>query len=244
MYKPLLSSEDSEDVVSSIRELSRVNLDLGRGLQNIGTSKDTKKFRGKLHDLLQRGSSLAQRISIDLKHFQGVKKPRLVQQFRREALHIQQLGKDLSLRERQVLARLSSVDEEMNRSMEDLGIAPYEFKSQTQAQISVPIESLEVDVSELRDRELGLRNILSEMDQLNGMMKDISELIEEQQEAVDNIEDNIVSTQTHTVAAEGEIVQASTYQKRARSWLCYLLLVMLVVLFIVAMVVLHKYKRI
>ena len=87
------------------------------------------------------------------------------------------------------------------------------------------------------ENEAEIRLIERDVAELNDMFKDMSFLVEQQQETLDCIEDNIASTATYTRQGYNEVEKAQAYQRRSRSRMCKLLLLLLVIVTIAVLVV-------
>jgi t-SNARE complex subunit (syntaxin) len=71
-------------------------------------------------------------------------------------------------------------------------------------------------------------------------MKDISLLVEEQQEAVDTLEHNIQSTTNSVQEGSEQIGLAAQHQKSSRKWMCWLLLILLITALVLVLVFVLK----
>eukprot|EP00475_Leptophrys_vorax_P034388 TRINITY_DN5541_c0_g1_i1.p1 TRINITY_DN5541_c0_g1~~TRINITY_DN5541_c0_g1_i1.p1 ORF type:complete len:278 (+),score=66.05 TRINITY_DN5541_c0_g1_i1:42-875(+) len=267
---PLLGSGKPQDVAiaDQIQALSQLVLNLDRGMKQMGTSTDTKTFRRKLHGHVAEGMQLSQEINRELRGFQGVKKNRLNIAYHKELKKLEDLGKELLLKDRQMLARLStnnlneylptdkqsSVGMRSNHDIVDLEHGNSQSRQEQRQDLSSPRisamnatrQELDPDVAMLDDRSLALRDIAAEVQMVNEIMKDMAYLVEEQQVVVDRIEVNTTTAAEKTKEGEQQIKEAAKYQKKSRNWQCWLLLILLLVLtglvlgFIVVPKLLHK----
>ena len=87
----------------------------------------------------------------------------------------------------------------------------------------------------IQNRETDLKQIESDMYQLNDLFVDISNLVQTQKFDVNDIENNIISAEVSTNDAVKQLKKAEEYQKSAYSKKCCLILFLLI---IVAMVIL------
>ncbi len=86
----------------------------------------------------------------------------------------------------------------------------------------------EMERALIAERDQGIRKIESTVLTVNEIFTDLAQLVEEQGHMVDNIEANIVSTESNVKAGTQELRKASDYQKKSRTKLCWLLLCVVV----------------
>ena len=248
--QPLLGSGGGPPVTiaDKIQTLSQLVLRLDRGMKQMGTSADTNSFRRKLHGQVAEGMQMSQEINRDLKSFQGVNKNRLNMAYHKEIKKLEDLGKELLLKDRQMLARMSTNNLNQALDLEQGGPPPrqQDMSSPKIAAMNATMQVLDPDVAMLDDRSLALRDIAAEVQMVNEMMKDMAYLVEEQQVVVDRIEVNTTTAAEKTKDGEQQIKEAAKYQKKSRNWQCWLLLILLLVLtglilgFVVVPKLLHK----
>jgi syntaxin 7 len=86
----------------------------------------------------------------------------------------------------------------------------------------------EMERALIAERDQGIRKIESTVLTVNEIFTDLAQLVEEQGHMVDNIEANIVSTESNVKQGTQELRKASDYQKKSRTKLCWLLLCVVV----------------
>ena len=83
--------------------------------------------------------------------------------------------------------------------------------SQSKPQTQIQMEE-EVDLDELRERETAIRNIESNIVDVNQIFKDLATMIHAQGEVIDSIESNVESGVIHIHEAAAQLTSARDYQ--------------------------------
>lgn len=86
---------------------------------------------------------------------------------------------------------------------------------------------LSYDVSEIEQRHAQIRQIENDIVEVAEMYKDLSAMVDEQQVAIDLVEERITSTRDQTEKAHQELQQAEQYQKAHRKKMCCVLFLVL-----------------
>jgi len=112
------------------------------------------------------------------------------------------------------------------------------FSSQTQyqqQQVVLPIEQ-DVDMQALKERDDQLRQLETNIVQVNELFKDVHRLVNEHGEIIVTIGDSITEVDKNVGSANVQLKQAVTYQSAARRKKICLIVILLVVLAIVALI--------
>lgn len=145
-------------------------------------------------------------------------------------------------KERQMLKSRNSqllIDTEESERNKDNAGANQQGGLQAESLDLLPEEPSQADLeyqeSLITSREAEIREIESGVQELNEIFRDLGNIVQEQGGMIDNIEFNINSIAENTAGADGELVVAHEYQRKAgRRCICLLL----VVGFVVAIVLL------
>merc|ERR1719282_2126176 len=92
-------------------------------------------------------------------------------------------------------------------------------------------------LKELEERERSMRQLESDITDVNTIFKDLATMVHEQGEVIDSIESNIESTAVHVTTGAEELRQAAVYQNKARKKKIILALVGLVILAILIAII-------
>ena len=89
----------------------------------------------------------------------------------------------------------------------------------------------------LEERDSEIKKVESDMIEINGIYKDLSQILNQQGQQLDNIEYNIESTLISTDKANKNLKKAEKYQKKGRRKLFILLGVVVVITVIIVIAV-------
>ncbi|KAG0227555.1 hypothetical protein BGW41_003737 [Actinomortierella wolfii] len=96
---------------------------------------------------------------------------------------------------------------------------------------------LELQEAILQEREEEILKIEHGMTQVLQVMQELGAMVHEQRAGVDMLQDSISQTRSHIDCAHQEIVQASDYERKSRERLCYLLMIISLVVFVVLLAI-------
>lgn len=80
---------------------------------------------------------------------------------------------------------------------------------------------MQVSLLQNRNNELReLNTLTNEIEEIHDIFIDLSFLVNEQGETIDNIQTNVEETKQNTSSANTQLIKAKKYQKRKRKYLC------------------------
>jgi len=91
----------------------------------------------------------------------------------------------------------------------------------------------EYDVEQLQERERAVRQLESDILDVNTIFKDLATLVHDQGEVIDSIEANVESTQVRVQEGTEQLRQAETYKNKARKKKFILAIILIIVLAII-----------
>eukprot|EP00027_Filamoeba_sp_ATCC50430_P015914 CAMPEP_0168573836 /NCGR_PEP_ID=MMETSP0413-20121227/18750_1 /TAXON_ID=136452 /ORGANISM="Filamoeba nolandi, Strain NC-AS-23-1" /LENGTH=207 /DNA_ID=CAMNT_0008607119 /DNA_START=280 /DNA_END=900 /DNA_ORIENTATION=- len=112
----------------------------------------------------------------------------------------------------------------------------YDLEAQRTKQFHIQ-NQLDFNEALIVDRDQGIREIEKTVVEVNEIFRDLSKLVIEQGQMIDNIESNIESAVQDTNKGVVEIRKASDYQKRSRTKLCILALILVIIVSVIVLVV-------
>ncbi|XP_068715325.1 syntaxin-7-like isoform X1 [Montipora foliosa] len=107
-------------------------------------------------------------------------------------------------------------------------------RRQEQEQMDMQID---IDESLIREREDRLRQIEGDILDINEIFRDLATMVYEQGDVVDSIEANVERAQNNVEGANLQLSKASLFQKKARTKMCILLVILLVVAGVIVLIV-------
>jgi len=222
----------------------------------IGTTRDSQENRHQIAHLIDTIRNLAKQAAEDLRaintdsgDWDDRNKGRIVQQKLMKELQtflqkFQELTKFTAKQERAFPAPAPSKTPDRQPLIPGLGSSNAEFsinispEEQERQQREVEARNRtfhmqsEVEFSNamIQERETGIKEIEKTMQEVNEIFIDLSNLVVEQGQMIDNIESNIESGLDHTTHGYAEVKKASEYQKSSRNKMCCLALILMIVL--------------
>ncbi|KAI8356587.1 t-SNARE [Choanephora cucurbitarum] len=219
----------------------------------VGGSKDTPELRNNLHDANNATRDLIKDTTQDLKMLASIKG---LSKNRQRYLRQQKLSKDFQTVVSQ-FQRLQHASADKLRTyidhskatavmLQDQLEATEEGMEQEQqlamsADHQRQIEAMdnEIEYNELliSERENEILNIEHGITELNEIFRDMSMLVNEQEDGIQSIYGNILSIAQNTRQAADELVTASHYQRNARRSMCCFFLIISIVGSILAVII-------
>mmetsp|Transcript_35627 Transcript_35627/g.42902 ORF Transcript_35627/g.42902 Transcript_35627/m.42902 type:complete len:271 (+) Transcript_35627:286-1098(+) len=99
---------------------------------------------------------------------------------------------------------------------------------------------IEYNSAIIQEREEGIQEIQQQITEVNEIFQDLAVLVNEQGSMVDDIEANIVKTNTRTKDAHSQLLKADKSQKTSRNRMCYLMTFFIVVFVVLILVLLNN----
>jgi len=237
-----------------------------RSVDVLGTGKDTRELRTKLHDQREKLGVMARDASLAVKRLaQAVtsamdvededkaahvaKHQKLVKDFHAVLKDFQKAQRMCAERESTFLpqkgkkqASYGTMDEEQAAASGD-----GEYQMETQVLMQERGRSdftqidgeLEYNNALIEERERGILEIQQQIGEVNEIFQDLAVLVNEQGSMIDDIEANIVSTAVRTKDAQKELTKADKSQRAARNRLICIVIAVLVALIVLILFLLQ-----
>lgn len=225
-----------------------------RALRSIGTERDTPTTRDKIHETSTNTNKIVQattRLIRSANALRGDRQQkmqieRLTSDFQESISRFQTLQKKATEKVKaavklgsQAQSSKPLVDtsevgdaDDRRRLMEDDRVA------QLQAQEVV----IEDDLSLLREREERIRQLESDILDVNEIFRDLGAMVSEQGEVLNDIEANVERVYSNVEGGNQQLIKAAEYQRKSRKKMCCLLVIFLVVTIIVVVIVVVSVK--
>lgn len=211
----------------------------------LSTKRETERVRERVRDLIDETSASFKDIGEGLKKIstwhdlgpsQKFTQGKLNREFKASLTEFQVLQRQAIEKERASAsaARAALQDQSGSPTQEHSGFG----QQQEQEQLRLASQD-EVDFQEslIIERESEIRNIEQSVGELNELFRDVAHMVHEQGEQLDLISEHVEVTNEASQGAHKNLVQASRYQKSARSKACILLIILAVVLTIIILAV-------
>ncbi|PRP82644.1 hypothetical protein PROFUN_09755 [Planoprotostelium fungivorum] len=243
--RPLFTSPEDYDnnlqaISDSVRQIqSNVN-QMRTILSQIGRPGDDKELRKKLHKTIENTKNLIKSTATDFKRVdlnygsaESKKRKKMLNQklmrdFETWMEQFSEISGSIAEKERNYPlsskpAPAPSFNTHTSTELDPFELRPepiqdFEFESDIQSQNDFIAE---------RDREI--QDIHSAVVEVNQIFKDVADLVSQQGEMIDLISDNIETTDTQVAAGTEELRQAGKIQRKTRTKMCILLLILVCV---------------
>lgn len=247
------------DIISSnIFTINNNGSILERALKQIGTNQDCVQLRNKIHqteqktnhminDTVQSLRRLAKTCSSSNKQ-QKIQHGRLSSEFQDTVKRYNTLQKKVAERVKSSVI-LTSQGKKMEKLV-DIGTDEDDDDEQRllnheqkRAQMLAQEEAIEVEVALLEEREQHIRQLESDILDINEIFRDLGTLVHEQGAVVDTIESNIERASGNVESGTEQLQQAATYQRKARKKMCCLVSILLVILAVIGLIIALSVKH-
>lgn len=127
-------------------------------------------------------------------------------------------------------ARAASLDQQHEPKEQN------QFYQQQSPQVQLQTET-ELSLDLIKEREAAIRNLESDILDVNEIFKDLALMVHEQGDMIDSIEANVDSAAGNVETANVQLEKARNYQKASRKKMCCLLVLLLVVAAIIGVII-------
>ncbi|KAM3603541.1 uncharacterized protein V6R79_024326 [Siganus canaliculatus] len=236
-----------QSISSNIQKLTLLTSELQRSVYLVGTEQDTSGLRQTLQQKQQQGNLLAKETDRFIKAFSAlpvgpdqrqrkIQKDRLLNDFSAALNSFQKIQRQAADKQREFVARVRASSRVSGGQAEDsYENAPAFFSdSQVQAQSEAITED---DLRLIQERELSIRQLESDITDINDIFKDLGMMVHEQGDMIDSIEANVENADVNVQNATQQLAQAAAYQRKSRKKICILVVVLAVLAVIIGLII-------
>ncbi|XP_066923317.1 syntaxin-7-like [Clytia hemisphaerica] len=238
---------------SNIQQLTRKIALIQKLVNQIGTPQDVPENFERLQSeqkdsnlLVKETSSLLQKLGNFQTNDPGEMRQRKIQQdklhenFSNALNNFQKVQRLAADKERESLQRARAQSVEFrggNDSFGDDNSRMYDNQPQLQRQTEA-----ELSLDEIREREAAIRQLESDIVDVNEIFKDLAIMVHEQGETIDSIEANVDTAVSAVEAGNVHLHKARDYQKKSRRKMCILILILLIVVVVLGLIIYFSVK--
>ncbi|EFN88122.1 syntaxin-7 isoform X1 [Harpegnathos saltator] len=243
----------SQTIGTSILKVSQNVSSMQKMVNQLGSSTDSQELRNQLHQIQHYTQQLAKDTSVHLRDLailannSGSTSPGEQRQRKMQKERLQDEFTS-ALNSFQAVQRLAaSKEKEMVRKAKaSAGIAPFGEKKQetlielqdsktyttdnTQPKMMQHQQQEQLNLRLLEEQEASIRQLESNISDINQIFKDLGALVYDQGEVIDSIEASVERTEVSVNEGASQVRQASIYQTKLRKKKCVLILIAAVVL--------------
>lgn len=247
----------AQNIGTNIQKILQNVSSMQRMIGQIGTPQDSQQLQNQLHTIQHYTGQLAKDTSTHLHELNNgvatldqseqrqwrLQKERLQNDFTKALNNFQAAQRTVAQKEKEVIkatkragaaAGIAGPGQTGNRNLIEIEEGQSEEQQHRNQQMLIQEE---IDVEQLQEREKAIRQLESDILDVNTIFKDLASLVHDQGEVVDSIEQNIESTHVRVQEGTDHLRQAETYKAMKRKKICYLVAVALVLLVIVVFVI-------
>uniref|UniRef100_A0A3Q4N864 Syntaxin-7 n=1 Tax=Neolamprologus brichardi TaxID=32507 RepID=A0A3Q4N864_NEOBR len=225
-------------ISSNIQKITLLNSELQRAISVLGTEQDSSQLLQTIQQKQQQGNHLAKETDRLMKAFTAlpvgpdqrqrkIQRERLLNDFSAALNSFQKSQRDAASKEKEFVARV--------RASSRLSVSNC-LSSDHQIQVQADAVT-EEDLRLILERESALRQLESDIVDINDIFKDLGMMVHEQGDMIDSIEANVESTETNIQKGMHQLARASDYQQSSRKKICIILIVLVVVAVVVGLII-------
>lgn len=236
----------AQTICTNIQKISQNVSSMQKMVNQLGTPQDSQQHKAKLHEIEHYTNMLAKDTSANLKELSGItiasspsderqrkmQKERLTEEFMTALNTFQKTQRWAAQKEKEEVQRVranSGFGDPFGSSKR--GEQLIELTDQRERQQAQLQE--ELDIQALEYQEEAIRQLESDISDVNQIFKDLGALVHEQGEIVDSIEANVEKSEIFVSEGTNELRHASEYQSKARRKKFILFLLLAVVLAVI-----------
>lgn len=240
----------TNSISSNIQIITQNVSQIQNNVSRIGTPQDSDEIRDRVHQLTHHTNQVAKdtnKLMKDMAHLTvpaaeqskwRMQRDRLTDDFSTALKNFQTIQRTAAEKERASVARAraqsgnytkSPFDDDTGR--EELNMTP--GFSQTRQVLQMEED---VDLEMLHEREAAIKQLESDITDVNQIFKDLGMLVHEQGEMLDSIEANVETTAVHVEEGRKQLSSAQQYQSKARRKKCICVVILVVVLAVIAII--------
>ncbi|XP_071390305.1 syntaxin-7, partial [Centroberyx affinis] len=165
-----------------------------------------------------------------------LQKERLVNDFSSALNSFQKTQRQVADKEREFVARVRASSRVSGGQPEDsFGYAP---SLQSDAQVQAQAEAItEEDLRLIQERESSIRQLESDITDINDIFKDLGMMVHEQGDMIDSIEANVENADLSVQSGTQQLARAADYQRSSRKKICILVIVLAVAAVVIGLII-------
>jgi len=252
-------SKLAQTIGTNIQKISQNVSSMQRIVMQLGTPADNQQLRSQLHQIQHYTGQLAKDTNKILKDLAGITLPsseqrvlklqreRLLNEFTAALNSFQSLQREAAQKEKDEVKRVRSgsglAGPPGSRDNALVMLDDNETQQYRAPQRQMQTFDDDVDVQALEERERAIRQLESDIVDVNTIFKELSTMVHEQGEIIDSIEANVESAQMRVEEGTSQLATAASYQAKIRRRKCILLIVGAIVLAIIVAIIIWQASR-
>ncbi|KAK7133933.1 hypothetical protein R3I94_015703 [Phoxinus phoxinus] len=219
----------AQNISSNIQRITLLTNEIQQMMRHFGTAQDTTILRQTLQEKQQNVNHLAKVTDKYMKDFSSlpvtpeqrqrkIQRERLITEFSNALGVFQKVQREVANKEKEFVERVRASSRVSAADLnEGFGGITSPFKSEIQAQTQSYEETFtEEDLQLIQERESSIRQLESDITNINDIFRDLGMMVHEQGDMIDSIEANVSTTEVHVQSATQNLNRAASYQTSFR----------------------------
>lgn len=249
----------AQNIGTNIQKILQNVSSMSRMINQIGSPQDNQQLQNQLHQIQHYTGQLAKDTSTDLHSLSNgistlsqseqrqwrLQKERLQQDFTKALNSFQAAQRTAAQKEKETIKaakREKGMGGLTGPGQEPLVDIEGQSQEEQQRRQQMLIQE-EQDIERLQERERAVRQLESDILDVNTIFKDLATLVHDQGEVIDSIEANVESTHVRVQEGTEQLRQAETYKNKARKKKVILAIVLVIVLAIIIGIIAYSVKN-
>merc|ERR1712156_852620 len=241
----------AQNIGTNIQKILQNVSSMSRMINQIGSPQDNQQLQNQLHQIQHYTGQLAKDTSTDLHSLSDgvstlsqseqrqwrLQKERLHNDFTKALNSFQAAQRTAAQKEKEAIKaakKPGSIAGPGGQNLIEIEEGQSQEDRQRQQQMMIQEEQ---DVEQLQERERAVRQLESDILDVNTIFKDLATLVHDQGEVIDSIEANVESTHVRVQEGTEQLRQAENYKNKARKKLCYIVATLLVIFVVVVFMI-------
>lgn len=232
-----------DKITTNLFSINNATSTLDRSLKQVGTPTDNQQLRDRISQINGSAGSSVQDTTGLLRTLQPlaqgdrqrrVQADRLHNEFQATASRFAEIQKRVvsTLRTARLPADMVAMEQDSASTTDTLIVAEQQRLAKMKE-----IGDLEFETAMHLEREQRVKQLESDIIDINEIMRDLSSMVTAQGDVVDSIENNVEAAAGHVEEGREELIKAARYQNKSRRKLCVCILILVIVLAIIGIII-------
>lgn len=238
---------------SKIQSINTNVISLNKLMDSFGTVRDTPDIREQVQELTEDTKRIIREANATTKQLDGIDDRGKRMKLNQVVTGLKEVIQRFAAFEQRALSKgrkavenlrdqknLMSMEDGYNSDSEKERL--WHEEDQKERQLAAFDQQVSYSSSLIQEREEGMKEIERTMLEVNDIYRDLATIVHEQGDQLDNIEANMSFVENNVEQGVVNLVKANTYQKKARTKMCCLLAILVIIGAIIAVVVAESNK--
>ncbi|XP_051954921.1 syntaxin-7 [Xyrauchen texanus] len=239
----------AQTISSNIQRITQLTNTIQQTINHLGTAQDSTDLRQRLQQNQQHVNNLAKETDRLMKEFSSlpvtteqrqrkIQRERLINEFSNALGVFQKAQREAAKKEKEFVARVRASSRISSGATDDFGgiITPLASESQIHSQSFVE-NITEEDLQLIQERESAIRQLESDITDINVIFKDLGMMVHEQGDMIDSIEANVENAEVYVQSGTQQLSRAADSQTSSRKKICILIAVLVVLAVIIGLII-------